>query len=63
VNIIEQPLEPVSSFTSDPTLNDLNQGNFIDTSDRSFIDPNDDNSFLDQSDDDFDTSNDDDGFI
>lgn len=66
VNIIEQPIEPVSNFTADPNLGDLNQGNFMEASDRNFIDPNDynDNSFLDQSnDDDFDSGGDDDGFI
>ena len=64
VNIIEQPLEPVTDFSGQQDAGDFNQGNFIDASDRNFSDLNDDNSFLDQSnDDDFDTGNDDDGFI
>lgn len=64
VNIIEQPLEPVTNFSDQQNPGDFSQGNFIDASDRNFSDLNDDNSFLDQSnDDDFDTGNDDDGFI
>lgn len=66
VNIIEQPIEPASSFTQDPNVGDFNQSSFMETSDRNFIDTNDynDSRFIDQSnDDDFDSSNDDDGFI
>lgn len=66
VNIIEQPLEPAANFASVPNVGDVNQGNFIDASDRDFFDSNDsnDNGFLDQSnDDDFDSGGDDDGFI
>jgi hypothetical protein len=66
VNIIEQPSEPIPSFTGVQNTDDFNQNSFMDASDRSVFDTNtdDDDSFLNQSnDDDFDNGNDDDGFI